>query len=76
MDDLDAGQVGQLQVEYHDVGSRGRGHPYRLPALADGGHHLVALLGELARHTLAPHRVVVDDHHAGHAGTRNSTSVP
>ena len=69
----------QLQVEHHHVGPCRRRASYGLTAVAGRRHHLVAALGQVPRHALPPHRVVVDHHHPRHAtslGTRSSTSGP
>ena len=56
-------------------GRAARGDPDRLPPLAAGRDHVVAGLGQVAGHALAPHRVVVDHHHAdGHAAAFMSTA--
>ncbi len=48
--DLDAGDVGQLEVEDDDVGAYGRGDPDRLSTFADGRDDLEAGLAEVAAH--------------------------
>ena len=76
--DLDAGQVGKVQVEDDDVGAGRRADAQRLAPLARGRHHVVARLGEVAGHGVAPHRVVVHHHHprSRHVGNVRRAGSP
>ena len=63
---LDAGVVGQLQVEDDDLRRR-RGEPRdRLASVGRHGHHVVPGRLQVALDRIAPHRVVIDHHHSHH----------
>ncbi len=61
--DLDPVRRGDLQVQHHHPRAYGATARQRLGAGGRGRGHLEAGLGQVPGHALAPHRVVVDDHH-------------
>ena len=60
---LDAAGPGDLEVEHHDLRPRRREAGDRLVAVGGHGDHVEPGVLQVALDRVAPHRVVVDDHH-------------
>ena len=74
--DLVASHARQVEVEHEHVGARGLDAADGAGPVVRRGHHDHPGVGEVARHGVAPQRVVVGDHHRGRRRWHVATRLP